>query len=66
MEISPKLELSLEIASREAMRESMIKAVDRLTTEMEKTLTIIQDLTNEIEDLNQLMKEIPTDQEKTE
>jgi hypothetical protein len=66
MEISPKLELSLEIASREAMRESMIKAVDRLTTEMEKTLTIIQDLTNEIEDLNQLMKEIPTDQEKAE
>jgi len=66
MGISPKLEISLEIASREAMRDAMIKTLDRLTAEMEKTVKVIQDLTDEIESLNELMAEIPTDQEKEE
>lgn len=66
MEIPPKLEISLEIASKEAVRDTMIKTVDRLTAEMEKTVKVIKDLTDEIESLNQLMNEIPTDQEKEE
>jgi len=66
MGISPKLEISLEIASREAIRESMIKTVDRLTAEMEKTVQIIKDLTDEIESLEELKSEIPADQEKQE
>ena len=66
MGISPKLEISLEIASREAIRESMIKTVDRLTAEMEKTVQIIKDLTDEIESLEELKSEIPADQEKKE
>lgn len=66
MEISPKLEISIEIASREAIRESMIKTVDRLTAEMEKTVKVIKDLTDEIESLEELKSEIPADQEKQE
>ena len=66
MEVAPKLEISLEIASREAVRETMIKTLDRLTAEMEKTVKVIKDLTDEIESLNELMAEIPADQEKEE
>ena len=66
MNIGPKLEIALEIASREAVRETLIKTVDRLTNELEKTVAVIQTITDEIESLEHLRDNPPPDQEEKE
>lgn len=59
-------ELNNEKASKEAVRDSLIKRVDTLTSELEKTVEQIKALTCEIEQIEDQIEAIPPAEEKEE
>lgn len=59
-------EISRQIASREAVRDALIKTIDQLTGELESRATTVHDLCDEIDELNRQKDALPPDQEKEE
>lgn len=60
------LEINRQIASREAVRDALIKTIDQLTGELERRATTVHDLCDEIDELNRQKDALPPDQEKEE
>lgn len=60
------LEINLQITSREAVRDSVIKTIDQLTGELERRATVLQTLCDEIDELNRQKDALPPGQEKEE
>jgi prefoldin subunit 5 len=59
-------ELNNEKASKEAVRDSLIKRVETLTSELEKTAEQILSLTCEIEQIDDQIEALPPAEEKKE
>lgn len=59
-------EINRQIASREAVRDALIKTVDQLTGELETRVTSVHDLCDEIDKLNSQKDALPPDQEEKE
>lgn len=66
MAISPKLELALEIAAKEVVLESLLKNSDRITAELDKCLNTIKQTMEELDALENIKQNIPTDQDVDE
>lgn len=59
-------EINRQIASREVVRDALIKTIDQLTSELETRATTVHDLCDEIDELNRQKEALPPDQEKEE